>query len=179
MRVDYDKIRFLIIDDNAFTRRLLRTLLYSFGARFVSEAIDGTTGFEAFQAESPDLVLLDWEMPMLDGLDVTKMMRHPSESHNPFVAILMVTAHTTRQHVRMARDAGITEFIAKPIAPQSVYDKIHAAVAEPRPFIRTLSYFGPDRRRGAPNLWRGPDRRNGEKAETFAPRSIAEKASIR
>ena len=68
MRVAYDKIRFLIVDDNAFMRRILRTILYSFGAREVFEAEDGNLGFAAFKEYLPDVVLADWEMPNLDGM---------------------------------------------------------------------------------------------------------------
>ncbi|MGL5361837.1 MAG: response regulator transcription factor, partial [Bosea sp. (in: a-proteobacteria)] len=71
MRVDFSKLRFLIIDDNTFMRRMIKALLHGFGAREVFEAEDGAAGLESFMSHSPDVVLVDWEMPILDGLEVT------------------------------------------------------------------------------------------------------------
>jgi two-component system, chemotaxis family, chemotaxis protein CheY len=175
MRVAYDKLRFLIVDDNAFMRRILRTILYSFGTREVFDAEDGVTGFEEFKETSPDIVLVDWEMPNLDGIGLTKLLRDPIESANPFVPVIMISSHSERTRIAIARDAGVTEFLAKPISPQGLYDRIHAVVAHPRKFVRTDDFFGPDRRRGAKNIWRGQDRRKGEAPETFVIRSLADR----
>jgi PleD family two-component response regulator len=179
MRVAYDKIRFLIADDNAFMRRILRTILYSFGAREVFEAEDGNTAFVAFKDFTPDVVLVDWEMPNLNGIALTKMIRDPAESANPFAPIIMISSHSERNRIAEARDAGVTEFLAKPISPQGLYDRVHAVVAFPRNFIRTDDFFGPDRRRGVKSVWRGPDRRKGDHAETFVVRSLADRAQNR
>jgi two-component system, chemotaxis family, chemotaxis protein CheY len=166
MRVAYDKLRFLIVDDNAFMRRILRTILYSFGTREVFDAEDGVTGFEEFKETSPDIVLVDWEMPNLDGIGLTKLLRDPIESANPFVPVIMISSHSERTRIAIARDAGVT---------QGLYDRIHAVVAHPRKFVRTDDFFGPDRRRGAKNIWRGQDRRKGEAPETFVIRSLADR----
>lgn len=179
MRVAYDKIRFLIVDDNAFSRRIVRTALYSFGARDVFESYDGQSGFSDFKEVAPDIVLVDWEMPILDGIGLIKLIRDPIESTNPFVSIIMISGHTERTRVAMARDAGVTEFLAKPISPQSLYDRVHAVVALPRKFISTKDFFGPDRRRGVKNTWRGEERRMGNTAEVFSLSSLAERVNNR
>lgn len=179
MRVAYDKLRFLIVDDNAFMRRILRTILYSFGTREVFDAEDGVTGFSEFKDNSPDIVLVDWEMPNMDGIALTKMLRDPIESANPFVPVIMISSHCERTRIATARDAGITEFLAKPISPQALYDRIHSVVAFPRKFIRSEDFFGPDRRRGVKKPWRGQDRRKGDNAETFVIRSLADRLQNR
>jgi two-component system, chemotaxis family, chemotaxis protein CheY len=69
IRIDFNKLRFLVIDDNAHMRRILRTLLHGFGARDVHEAEDGAAGLEGFANYNPDVVLTDWAMPIFDGLD--------------------------------------------------------------------------------------------------------------
>jgi CheY-like chemotaxis protein len=176
MRVDFTKLRFLIIDDNPFMRKVIKALLHGFGSREVLEAEDGASGLEIFMTYSPDIVLLDWEMPILDGLEVTRMIRQPTTSVNPFAPIIMVSGHAERRRVVMARDAGVHEFLAKPISSKALYDRILAVVAFPRPFIRTKSFFGPDRRRGASNNYSGPERRQGgSDAELIRTRPLIEK----
>lgn len=180
MRIDFTKLRFLIIDDNAFMRKMLKALLHGFGAREVLEAEDGASGLEIFMTYSPDIIVVDWEMPILDGLEVTRMIRQPTTSVNPFAPVIMVTGHSERRRVAMAREAGVTEFLVKPISSKALYDRILTIVAFPRPFIRTKTYFGPDRRRGASNNYTGPDRRKSNAdAETIKARPLIEKARSR
>src|SRR4029434_430033 len=69
VRIDFNRLRFLVIDDNAHMRRILRTLLHGFGAREVYEAEDGAAGLEAFTHYMPDIVITDWAMPIFDGLE--------------------------------------------------------------------------------------------------------------
>src|SRR5262249_47120794 len=143
IRIDFNKLRFLVIDDNAHMRRILRTLLHGFGAREVYEAEDGAAGLEAFTHYMPDIVLADWEMPIFNGLELAQMLRQPSANTNPYAPIIMLTAHSEKKRVIDARDAGITEFMAKPISAKALYQRILHVVANPRPFVRTKTYFGP------------------------------------
>jgi CheY-like chemotaxis protein len=177
MRVEFSRLRFIIIDDNAFIRRVMRALLHGFGAREVFEAEDGAAGLEAFMQHAPDIVITDWEMPILDGIEVAKMIRQPGSSPNAYVPIIMVSAHSEMRRVMQARDAGVTEFLVKPISAKSLYQRVLNAVANPRPFVRTSNYFGPDRRRGVSPDYAGPERRKGGQAsETIAAKSLADKA---
>ena len=91
VRIDFNRLRFLVIDDNAHMRRILRTLLHGFGAREVYEAEDGAAGLEAFTHYVPDIVITDWAMPIFDGLELTQMIRQPGANSNPYVAIIMLT----------------------------------------------------------------------------------------
>ena len=145
--VDFNRLRFLIVDDNPHMRRILRTLLHGFGAREVHEAEDGAAGLEAYSNHAPDVVILDWLMPIFDGVELTQMIRQPEVTANPFVPIILLTAHTGKTRVLAARDAGVTEVLAKPISAKSLYDRIIASVSSPRKFIRTETYFGPEPRR--------------------------------
>ena len=108
VRIDFNKLRFLVIDDNAHMRRILRTLLHGFGARDVYEAEDGAAGLEAFTHYMPDIVLTDWAMPIFDGLELAQMIRQPGANANPYVPIIMLTGHSEKKRVVSARDAGIT-----------------------------------------------------------------------
>src|SRR3984957_7229889 len=159
VRIDFNRLRFLVIDDNAHMRRILRTLLHGFGAREVSEAEDGAAGLEAFTHYVPDIVLTDWVMPIFDGLELTQMIRQPGANANPYVPIIMLTGHSDKKRVMIARDAGITEFLCKPISPKSLYERVVNVIAKPRPFVKTKTYFGPDRRRNVNPGYSGLERR--------------------
>ncbi len=179
MRIDFTKLRFLVIDDNTFMRRMFKALLHGFGAKEVLEADDGAAGLELFMSSQPDIVILDWEMPILDGLEVARMIRQPSTSVNPFAPIIMVTGHSERRRVMMARDSGVNEFLAKPISSKALYDRVTAVIVSPRPYVKTRTYFGPDRRRGVNTNYGGPERRKGAESEMIKTRSLADKAGRR
>ena len=178
IHVDFSKLRFLVIDDNVHMRRILRTLLHGFGSRDVYEAEDGATGLEAFTQYMPDIVLADWAMPIIDGLKVAQMIRQPDGDVNPYVPIIMLSGHSERAHVTTARDAGITEFMAKPVSANALYQRIVNVIANPRPFIKTTSYFGPDRRRNVTPNYTGPERRKGIRADTIRSRPVVDKAKV-
>lgn len=178
LRIDFNRLRFLVIDDNAHMRRIVRTLLHGFGTREVYEAEDGAAGLEAFTHHLPDLIITDWVMPIFDGLELTQMIRQPGANSNPYVPIIMLTGHSEKHRVIGARDAGITEFLAKPISAKLLYERILNVVANPRPFIKTKTYFGPDRRRGTNTSYTGPERRKGGNAEVIRQPALAQKAKI-
>jgi len=177
-RIDFNKLRFLVCDDNPHMRRILRTLLHSFGTRDVYEAEDGATALEMFTHYLPDIVITDWAMPIFDGLELAQMIRQPDANGNPYAPIIMLTAHSEKRRVTMARDAGVTEFLAKPISAKSLYQRIMSVVINPRPFIKTRNYFGPDRRRNTASSYVGPERRAGGQMEVMPQPSLLNKARI-
>ena len=142
-----ERLNFLVVDDNRHMRLIVKSILYSFGVRSVVEAEDGADAFRELRTYSADIVICDWKMEPLDGIDFTRMVRTASDSPNPFVPIVMLTGNTEQRRVVEARDAGVTEFLAKPISAKSLYSRIAGIIEHPRPFIRAKHYFGPDRRR--------------------------------
>src|ERR1700688_2030620 len=176
VRIDFNRLRFLVIDDNGHVRRIIRTLLHGFGTREVYEAEDGAAGLEAFTHYVPDIVLADWVMPIFDGLELTQMIRQPGANANPYVPITLLTGHSEKRRVMAARDAGVTKFLAKPISAKALYERILNVVANPRSFIKTRTYFGPDRRRNTSNAYIGPERRVGGEAEVLQQPSLLDKA---
>ena len=135
LRIDFNSLRFLVVDDNAHMRRILRTLLHGFGAREVYEAEDGASGLEAFNHFVPDIVITDWAMPIFDGLELTQMIRQPGGNANPYVPIIMMTGHSEKRRVTAARDAGITEFLAKPVSAKGLYERINSVIVNSWSFI--------------------------------------------
>jgi len=166
VRIDFKRLRLLLIDDNAFMRRVVRAMLHGFGARDVFEAEDGAAGLELFAKTNPDIVITDWVMPMVDGIKLTQLIRQPEASANPYVPIIMLTAYTEQWRVIAARDAGVTEFLAKPVSAKALHQRLFHVIAHPRPFIKVRNYFGPDPRRFANPAYAGPERRKSGKVES-------------
>lgn len=154
-----ESVSFLIVDPNVFMRSLIKNVLHVFGAENFIEANDGAEAYKAMHNHVPDIVITEWMMDPLDGLDLTRMVRTGKDSPNPFVPIIMTTAYSEMQRVVEARDAGITEFVAKPLSAKTLMARVTAIVERPRPFIRSTRYFGPDRRRWRTSDYTGPERR--------------------
>jgi CheY-like chemotaxis protein len=149
----------LIVDDNEQMRFLLRCLLRAGGVLHISEAETAAKAFDILRASPVSLVLVDWKMQPIDGLKFTHMLRWRSDSPNPYVPILMLTAHTEASRVAAARDAGVTGFVKKPISARVLFERITNALTDARCYVRTMDFFGPDRRRGQAPQYPGPFRR--------------------
>ena len=114
-------------------------------------------GLRCLIVRGPDLVLIDWA-PNFDGIGLLNKIRTDPESLNPFVPVIMVTAHSEATRVIEARDAGMTEYLTKPVSAKRLYQRISAIVETERPFVRISEFFGPDRRRKKAEP-KGQDRR--------------------
>ncbi len=161
-RLCLESVSFLIVDPNAFMRSLVKNVLNVFGAEKFTEADDGAEAFKAIQDRVPDIIVTEWMMDPMDGLDFTRLVRSGKDSPNAFVPIIMMTAYTEKLRIVKARDAGITEFIAKPLSAKTLMARVTAVIEHPRPFIRSKQYFGPDRRRRQTSDYKGPERRKSE-----------------
>src|SRR6516165_4237156 len=102
-RIDFNKLRFLVCDDNPHMRRILRTLLHSFGAREVYEAEDGASALEMYTHYVPDIVITDWAMPIFDGLELAQMIRQPESEGKLLAPIIMLRGHSEERRVTVAR----------------------------------------------------------------------------
>ena len=160
-----NRLTVLIVDDNKHMITIVKTLLRGFGISHFLEANDAAEAFDIVRSEHIDFIIVDYLMEILDGTDFVRLVRTGDDSPNPFVPIIMLTAYSERSKVLAARDAGVTEFCAKPVTAKELFRKVRSIVNNPRPFIRTGSYFGPDRRRVKSEHYRGPERRATESTE--------------
>ena len=158
----FDHLKALIVEDNVHMRTLLKSLLGALGIKHAYEASNGADAFLIMRDKSPDMVLTDLSMKPVDGIQFTREVRLAHDSPNPYVPIIMITGHTERRKVEAARDAGVTEFLAKPITMQKLFLRIAETVDRPRPFVRCAGYFGPDRRRHDDAFHPGPWRRQAD-----------------
>ena len=157
-----EHLKVLIVEDNQHMRSLLRALLNSAGIRDIIEANNGPTALTALREKNCDLVLSDLAMKPMDGLTFSHAVRTAENSPNPFIPIIMITGHTEKHQVEAARDAGVTEFLVKPITASSLFSRIAEIVERPRAFVRCEQYFGPDRRRRTIESYAGPWRRHDD-----------------
>lgn len=158
----FETLKVLIVEDNMHMRLLLRSILNSIGIKSILEASNGQSALALLQECKPELVLTDLAMQPMDGLELTRTVRNGEISPNPFVPIIMVTGHTEKFRVEAARDAGVTEFLAKPITAQNLFARICEIIERPRAFVCSPSYFGPDRRRHLSDDYAGPWRRQDD-----------------
>ena len=140
-------------------RAITTAVLQSAGIRKVREAADGAAALEVLREYAVDLVIVDFNMFPLDGVEFTRLVRNSPDSANPYLPIIMMTGHSEKSRVYEARDAGVTEFVVKPITAKAILDRIQAVIFKPRPFVKTDGYFGPDRRRVQSGDYAGEKRR--------------------
>ncbi len=143
----FNSLSVLVVDDSAYMRHLLTTLLEALGVAEVHVAIDGNEAWEIFRRHEPDLVITDAAMMPVDGFDLAKRLRSLNGRALGTVPIIMISGHTDIASVERARDIGITEFLSKPISARSLYERLIQVVDRPRQFVETPTYRGPDRRR--------------------------------
>jgi two-component system chemotaxis response regulator CheY len=111
-----------------------------------------------------DAVIVRWELPGDDGLNLITRLRRDPDSPAPFLPAVIVTGNVTRERIRRALDAGVNEVLALPLAPKAVETRLREMVERPRKFIRDGGYFGPDRRRQVRADYAGPFRRAADRA---------------
>lgn len=149
----------LVIDDDRMSRSLVSGLFEELGATDVQVAANALEGFEVLRRFSPDLIICDLVMEKMSGLAFARRIRTHPGSPNPYVPIILLTAQADRKAVMDARDAGINAFLAKPVSYDSLRAKVISVMEDPREFIRTDAYVGPDRRNRSLPLNGRTDRR--------------------
>ncbi|MBI5265711.1 MAG: response regulator [candidate division Zixibacteria bacterium] len=164
MAIEYniERVNFLIVEDNAHMRNLVKVILNAFGVHNIAEAADGADAFKILRHFLADIIICDWVMQPLDGLGFVQMIRTGKDSPNPYVPVIMLTGYTEMNRVVEARDAGVNEFLAKPVSAKKIYSRIRAIIENNRPFIKTKTFFGPDRRRQNMANYRGSERRKAQ-----------------
>ena len=143
----FDRLKVLVIDDNQHMRALISTILQAFGVQQVDEADNATTGLQMVKLKRSDIVIVDWVLEGMSGIEFTERVRTGTDSPNLFVPIVMFTGHTQMEKIHRARDAGVNEFLAKPVSAKAILSRLVSIIEHPRPFVRTKVYFGPCRRR--------------------------------
>ena len=135
-----------MVDDNLYTRKLLRMMLINLGAKTIYEAADGVAALDLIRTVNPDVVVLDWVMPVLNGPQLMRIVRSPGVFPNPDVPVIMLTAHGQRARVNEAMRLGVNEFLVKPVSPKALYDRLLSILVKPRPMMQIGKYYVPQPR---------------------------------
>lgn len=154
----------LLVEDNAFMLGAVFQVLRSFGMQRVEMAGDGREAIARFRQMVPALVITDWNMPGMSGLELLNWIRQAPDSPHPEAGVIMLTASNQASDIVRARDAGVSEFLIKPVTPAAIRSRIDAIVTQPRVFFRTKDYVGPCRRRRRIEGYAGKKRRADDHA---------------
>lgn len=156
---DYLKpISFLIVDDRAYIRRVIKGILETLGCKRMDEAHHGGEALSIMRSWPPDIVVTEALLQPMSGLEMLKAVR-ADKSNLKFTPIIMITSETRREKVILARNAGVTEYVAKPFNAKSLILRIREVIERPRPFVDVGGYFGPDRRRRTEVMSEGEEKR--------------------
>ncbi len=159
MSFEFDKLSVLIAEDTVPMRELFGAILKNLGIKEIHMAADGTEAFESFKKENQDIVLTDWIMDPMDGLELTNEIRTNTLSPNRMVPIILITGYSAWPRVSNARDTGVTEFLIKPFTAKDIARRLGHVITHPRNFVETADFFGPDRRRRKDPAYSGAMRR--------------------
>lgn len=121
MAIDYD-MKVLIVDDFATMRRIVKNILTQIGFKNFIEADDGSTAWEILQKERVDLILADWNMPKMTGIELLKKVR--ADERFKDLPFLMVTAEAQKENIVEAVKARVSNYIVKPFTPETLSEKI-------------------------------------------------------
>jgi DNA-binding response OmpR family regulator len=169
-------VSLLIVDDSIVVRNLIKWALKSGNAGAIRAAANGAGALRALEKFSPDVILVNCRTLPVYGLDFVRRVRDPEIGVHAFARIVMMSRCRRYRQVLAARDAGVDEFLVKPLSRAQLLAGIRTVIDNPRPFSRTDGYFGPDRRR-QPITHDGPERRKDDAAVVRA--GLSETAEIR
>ena len=159
MPVNLRNISILIVEDMAPMRMITQGILEHLGVGKVLGADNGEKALDIVRKNNPDIIICDWMMSPIDGIELTKTIRTDVTMPNRYVPIIMITGFNAMHRVATARDSGVTEFLIKPFTAQELARRIAYVINKPRDFIKTRTFFGPDRRRQSAENYKGEKKR--------------------
>ncbi len=116
------KMKIIVVDDFATMRKIIKNILRQIGFTNILEADDGSTALPILEKENIDLVVTDWNMPKMSGLELVKAIRSNPNLKN--IPVLMVTAEALKENIIEAVKAGVNNYVIKPFTAQTLQEKI-------------------------------------------------------
>ena len=172
MAFNFSKLSIIVIEDTAPMRKLIISVLETLGVGQIYSAENGEQGFELFRKFNPDIVISDWHMEPMNGLELTHEIRTNPLSPNRLVPIIVVSGYSATDRVSSARDVDNTKFLVKPFSANDLAKRLSYVINKPRDFIDSDGYFGPDRRRKNDKDYIGPKRREEDGATGAGKKSM-------
>lgn len=143
MAYRFDDVKILLVDDSETMSDMIGSVLRALGSGCVLTAANGLEALDIVTREQVDLVITDWRMTPVDGLELVRRMRSGAEQQDRFVPIVMMTAYTEPERVTEALAAGVSDILVKPVTVNLLCKRLTRLIEKPRPFVKTDSYFGP------------------------------------
>ena len=137
----------LIADGNSYASRLTRIMLTNVGVKLIHEVQDGAAALEAIRAINPDVMILEWDIPVLDGREVMRIMRSPGLFPKPNLPVIMLTNYGLSSRLNEALHLGVHEFLVKPISSKTLQQRLIGILFKPRPMVLTGGFYVPLPRR--------------------------------
>ncbi|MHA1573304.1 MAG: response regulator [Alphaproteobacteria bacterium] len=135
------------MDPNCYMRDLCLDMLRSLRFKDAWGCASPDEALARMRDNGADILVVDYKLPNMNGIDFATSVRTGENTPDPFVPMIMMTEYATLDIVHSARDAGINEFLAKPVSPKAFLDRLVECLIRPRQFIAAPQFFGPDRRR--------------------------------
>jgi len=157
--LDLSSLSVLVVDDQIGMRRVIVNIFRDLGMRKIFEAGNGVDALRICKEDKPEIIFTDSAMSPMSGEQLTRKIREGIDGIDPYLPIVMVSAYSDIDRIMGARDSGVTEFLAKPVSAKQVYSRLVSVISNPRVFVRSGDFFGPDRRRRNLN-YGGKDRRD-------------------
>jgi two-component system chemotaxis response regulator CheY len=142
-----EQLNIVVADQNQYTRRLMRMMLMTVGAKSIYEAADGIAALDVFRTANPDVAIVDWEMPLLSGRDLIRIVRSPGAFPKPDLPIILLTAGADRLRVTEAIRLGVHELLCKPTSQGALRDHLVSILVKPRPMVQIGKCYVPKLRR--------------------------------
>jgi len=138
-----DGISILLADQNQHARKLTRMMLMNIGAKSILEAADGMAALDIIRTANPDVLILDWEMPLVSGQELMQIVRSPGVFPNPDLPMILLTADAHLGRVNQAIRLGVHEFLRKPTSPSALRDRLLSILVNPRPMVQIGEFYVP------------------------------------
>ena len=140
-----ERLSVLYMEKNVHLRVVMSMMLKELGINNIWESSNLDEAPEIVTQQIPDLVITDWA-PDFDALKFVDRVRGETKSISRFTPIIINSAYSRVEYVKVARDHGISDYLVKPSSPVSLYERICALITSTRQFVECNNFFGPDRR---------------------------------
>lgn len=136
----------IIVDESLYVRRIVRDMLQRSGIRRIQEAVDGAEALGCMAEARPDLVILDWDLAILSGEEVIRLIRNADTSPAPTVPLILMMSRPQKDRVERAVRLGVNEVIAKPFSPKTLWSRLDEVINRPRPYESSRGLLRPKTR---------------------------------
>ena len=162
MAYNFKKLKVLVADDDATICLVIANIFRTLKVKDCLTARNGEEAVELFKEHKPDVVLTDWNMKDMSGLELTRIIRDIDKEINGVTPVILTSGYADMEKVKEAINVGVNEFLLKPFSVNDLASRVAYVVENPRDCIDIEGYFGPDRRRRDSSEYDGPERRTRE-----------------